>query len=290
MCLNEHFYEIDWQDEATTTATIDADSSTDAILATADDGKHLQYFVYSSDADKASSAPAFNDNSIDPTALGLNDSENRPTFTDSPSHTSTETSTIDEYTDAHTATESDYSSYVIPLKIILPIEHVHKASDDQSFARYNYILLKVDDVAYHEHINSDNPDILIPVRAENAAKSAIALQSTSEHSASSDAGADNTIVDNTETMPAIQSNGNSILIDPQGFRYELDRHYKIADDSDNVLVEFDDIKVAQTSQKERWNDFEPEQSAVGADDEQFRSMSSEILSAHYRKLYQWLTW
>lgn len=273
---------------------MDAYRVTDSISP--DKGADLekaQYFAYSSNPDKALGSTAFNENSIDPTTFDLNGNENRTTVTDAhDTSTGNGTSTTDESTETQPATESDYSSYVIPLKIILPVEHVHRSSDDESFARYNFILLKVDDVAYHEHIASDNPDTLIPVHANKDSQMAVTIQSTTafEDSTSTDSSDDVSTTDRTEMVPVPHAAETSILVDPQGYRYELDRHYKIADESDNVLIEFDDIKVAQTGEKERWIDFEPEQSSIGSDDEQYRAMSSDFLSAHYRKLYQWLTW
>lgn len=48
-------------------------------------------------------------------------------------------------------------NYSIPLKIILPVEHLHQNSIDETYSKYNYIVLKSDDSDYHEHLTQDPP-------------------------------------------------------------------------------------------------------------------------------------
>lgn len=192
---------------------------------------------------------------------------------------------------ATSTTEGDYSSYEIPLKIILPFEHVHKSSDDRTFSRYNYILLKVDDQSYHEHIFSDNSDILSPINAEKRVEQPVPDETTNVYGelTSMDTGS---TVDNTDPVPTIDSSNCPILVDSEGYQYELDKHYKINDDSNNAVIEFDDIKLAHKKFKD---DISVDNNIAGnipdqTDDQEFRSMSSDILSAHYQKLYKWLNW
>lgn len=216
-------------------------------------------------------------------------------FDDSISTTTdqSEVKTTDVYLSENTATsttEGDYSSYEIPLKIILPFEHVHKSSDERTFSRYNYILLKVDDQSYHEHIYSDNSDILSPINAEKAVERPLdETTNVYDDVTSLDEGS---TVDNTDAIPTIDSRNCPILVDSEGYQYELDKHYKITDDSNNAVIEFDDIKIAHKKFKD---DISVDNNIAGnipdqTEDQEFRSMSSDILSTHYQKLYKWLNW
>lgn len=180
----------------------------------------------------------------------------------------------------------DYSSYEIPLKIILPIEHVHKSIDDDSYTRYNYILLTDGDLNAHEHIYSDNPDVLIPVHASKYGKVASFLQSSNTN--------DESTTDNENNNPITPSDESSTaLLDPLGFQFEVGKHYQIMDELNNTVVEFDDVKLARTHTEENDDDVDTEHIVSYDDDEQARSKSNfdaKILSEHYKKLNQWLNW
>lgn len=67
-----------------------------------------------------------------------------------------------------TTLNEDDNAYIIPIKIILPITHIHKISENDSFVQYDYILLQTNDTSYHAHFNNDKPVILFP---ENKTKS-----------------------------------------------------------------------------------------------------------------------
>lgn len=57
----------------------------------------------------------------------------------------------------------DDSRFVIPLRVILPVEHIHnndKDDPDGPFVKYNYYVLKSDDETYHEHLNTDPGEIV----------------------------------------------------------------------------------------------------------------------------------
>lgn len=59
-------------------------------------------------------------------------------------------------------------AYIIPLKIILPIEHAHpivNASEEDNeiqrhFLKYKYLMLKTNDVNFHGHLDNDKPERL----------------------------------------------------------------------------------------------------------------------------------
>lgn len=54
------------------------------------------------------------------------------------------------------------ASYLIPLRVIIPAEHVHRDSENPfaKFKKYYYYVLKTDNKSYHGHLDSDPPEIV----------------------------------------------------------------------------------------------------------------------------------
>lgn len=54
------------------------------------------------------------------------------------------------------------AGYLIPMRVIIPAEHVHRASENPfgKFEKYNYYVLKTDDNSFHGHLDSDPPEIV----------------------------------------------------------------------------------------------------------------------------------
>lgn len=195
---------------------------------------------------------------------------------------------------------SDYSSYLIPLKIILPVEHVHKTSDNHSFTRYNYILLKSDDPSFHEHINTDNSDLLISVNANNV------LTLTSDNTDIIDTTTDTTndkssktVINETRTdgdekiktaSAESETNLETILVDTQGYRYELTKHHEIMNENGEAAVVFDDIGMVRPQ-----DDIKKHISRrIENDDDQilenndFAPNATRLYERHYMKIFGWL--
>lgn len=69
------------------------------------------------------------------------------------------------FTDEENSSPED-KAYVIPIRVILPIEHAHaqpRTSDndlDSTYLKYNYLMLKTNDINYHEHLDTDRPEKL----------------------------------------------------------------------------------------------------------------------------------
>lgn len=69
------------------------------------------------------------------------------------------------FTDEENSSPED-KAYVIPIRVILPIEHAHaqpRTSDDDldsTYFKYNYLMLKTNDINYHEHLDTDRPEKL----------------------------------------------------------------------------------------------------------------------------------
>lgn len=54
------------------------------------------------------------------------------------------------------------ASYLVPLRIIIPAEHVHKDTENPfgRFQKFNYYVLKTDDNSYHGHLDSDPAEVV----------------------------------------------------------------------------------------------------------------------------------
>lgn len=204
------------------------------------------------------------------------------------------TSILDDEDDVES---SSFSSYVVPLKIILPIEHVHKSHAHKLlFERHNYILLEVDKLSYHEHIHSDDPEILFPL--DKLTVSSNELTSTSVEST--------TIMQNIYdaygneySFDSTRSEKNSvILVDSQGYQYELKGNYQIPNENSEAIVEFDEISVARPKVSDNTNKNIFKQLAIEAEhtmttarttiDHQESNMIVERYEIHYAKIFQWL--
>ncbi|XP_063706861.1 uncharacterized protein LOC134835817 [Culicoides brevitarsis] len=53
--------------------------------------------------------------------------------------------------------EEDDSNFSIPLRIILPVEHLHYNKAEDTYSKYNYVVLNTDDQSEHKHLDHDEP-------------------------------------------------------------------------------------------------------------------------------------
>lgn len=208
-------------------------------------------------------------------------------------HVPTSTPLIDDDLES-----SSYASYVVPLKVILPVEHVHKTSANDSFERFNYILLKVDDASYHEHISSDTSDILFPVAKK--------MMGAAEAENNTEPTTNPTVFDSVQlSRDSIQNDdSDTVLVDAQGYRYELGKHYNILDEHGTSVVEFDEIDMIKAEMENKpinhiskriLTDDKPmtttKPSTTAKPHEQAKSNSSDDrYEGHYAKIFQWLHW
>lgn len=56
-----------------------------------------------------------------------------------------------------TMIEDDNDNYSIPLRIILPVEHLHYNSAEETYSKYNYVVLNTNDQSFHGHLEDDEP-------------------------------------------------------------------------------------------------------------------------------------
>lgn len=208
------------------------------------------------------------------------------------------TSIVDDGADS--LESSSYASYVVPLKIILPVDHVHKSAINDSYQRYGYILLKVDDVSYHEHINSDNSEILFPVDRFSSPmdSSTLGPDNDNNHDTTTTAAMINNIPfdgdKNSErsSESAEHDKNDIVLVDSQGYHYELKKHFRILGEFETTVVEFDDIAMIRPKVPNKPN--KELAKRILSDDVTTKStnrsndIDTDQYQGHYAKIFQWL--
>lgn len=196
---------------------------------------------------------------------------------------------------------SSFSSYILPLKIILPVEHVHKLKNKDSFERFNYILLKVDDISYHEHIHSDNSDFLLPVE-KKIFPTTVKADAENENSTETTENVPILIkVDKSGSIShSIQSNNSDpVLVDTQGYRYEFGKHYQIKNEQGTSVIEFDEIEIeilrSENSTKPHneiskrvLSDDQPQKDVIKDQTIPEQNHNNDDRTRHYSKISQWL--
>lgn len=217
--------------------------------------------------------------------------------------------------DANSDSTSD-APYIIPLKIILPVEHVHKSKTNNSYVRYNYILLKVDDITYHEHIPSDNSEILFPLvdnaqtespmewftsgpESDNSHETTTTTATIGTVTADKQATATSTAnvfdIDGNDHTNANAAQNDIVLVDSQGYRYAMTQHIKIMDEFETNVVEFDNIAMVREKVDSKSNPKQATKRILSDDDEQQQQIDHEMndinvsqYERHYAKIFQWL--
>lgn len=202
--------------------------------------------------------------------------------------------------DDDTTDNQSNEAYAIPLKIILPVPHVHAlAPENGTFQRFNYILLKVNDSAFHEHFAYDKPMHLYPLSesTNNSSSSSIPNtttptdgDSTSERdnfTQTTPFGSDNEIYRNYHN-----SDASVVLTDSEGYRYQRGKLHQILNESGDVVNEFEDIQYARIEEP----DMKSNRDVSNARELQLdRTTTEEPVAAnddaydqHYGKMLQWI--
>lgn len=147
--------------------------------------------------------------------------------------------------DDHTEVNKLDENYVIPLRIILPIAHIHASSENDTFSQFNYMILKVNDTAYHEHFAYDKPVHLFP--ANNSRKTTPTQFDNNSNVEMLNISNITTFTDNNqnEKNSALNKSQNDslILTDSEGYRYQSRHQFKIFNETGALVVEFQDIEA-----------------------------------------------
>lgn len=199
----------------------------------------------------------------------------------------------------------DDSAYIIPIKIILPIPHIHAVPENGTFEQFNYILLQTNDSAYHGHLANDKPDILYPQNvthvdgqqpqrpASSANKNNTAITPTTNAAINNSTQTNLDDLDLANGMINGSGSGaepiddNNIvtnrtihLVDRDGFLYQHTKKYKILDDDGKVAVEFGEVAVIRPIEESIVTTTARSTGRQQTDDEQFDD--------HYSQILQWI--
>lgn len=197
------------------------------------------------------------------------------------------------YNDESTEGSDSNDGFIVPLKIILPIRHAHaNASSNSSYEQFNYVVLKSNDSAFHEHLSDDKPLHLFPARNKSV-----------EHATPT---TDNSIIadksngTSTTVNSGATTNGNEIdrhddkvidiWADNDGFRYKKLKQHRIYNEAGDQVVEFDEfvydsqeeVTVPSNRLVEDGRDLSDDEGNL--DD----SNAEDMYDYHYAKIMAWL--
>lgn len=181
-------------------------------------------------------------------------------------------------------------AFVLPLKIILPIRHAHAAtSGNGSYQQYDYIILKLNDSAFHGHFDSDKPLHLFPLPNESSTPTADDIVSIDDERVASNALSGSNDGEN-EIQRIITRNKSNVYTDEEGFRYQKANEYKIVNETGDVVVEFDEFRYDQSDKVSVLpnREVEPEARELKSNENTYESPDVDTYDAHYSKMMQWI--
>lgn len=164
-------------------------------------------------------------------------------------------------------------AYIIPIKVILHAEHVHQSpSDNETFLKFDYILMRTNDTSYHGHFQTDEEAERLKLRA-NENNTNIQLNVTIEQ---------DDLISTSSVSPM------DVLVNENGDQYNRINEQTIVNDGGIVVGRYNEIAWKR-------RDFQEiiaqpninENREVNAD----RAMSSESdqeNDRHYSQILPWI--
>lgn len=192
---------------------------------------------------------------------------------------------------ANNETMLDNSNFVIPIKITIPMEHVHYYVENDTFVKYNYVVLKTDDESYHQHLTSDSGEILYELSVNN--------ESITVNKSGNIEYIENmlNITDLRKKLmnKSINLNNTQIYVNEKnGEMYEKMKHHHL---NDNVFDELSLIEIDIQKYRTQHQNQSNREVETNADDngtnlkiKNNRFRSQKDIAKHYDQLLQWLTW
>lgn len=199
----------------------------------------------------------------------------------------TENST--RFTEIFDSSETQDSSYIIPIKIILPAPHIHAVPGNGTFEQFNYILLLTNDSSYHGHLDNGAPDILYPMNVSpidyKPPTNEIDVEETdignNSNGSGSGAGPISDLINTTNVIVN--------LVDSDGYQYQRTKKYRILDKNGDLAIEYEEIAAFRP--KDETNVATTTVSSVGRQQNEAESnMASEQYDDHYSKILQWISY
>lgn len=176
--------------------------------------------------------------------------------------------------------------FVVPLKIILPITHAHAFTPaNGSYLQYNYIVLKMNDSAFHKHFDDDKPLHLFPLPNDSVApttESDDPFDTTNETSTlNADASGENNFT------RIIGRNESIVFTDDEGIRYKVAAHHKILNDAGDIALEFDEFRYDEQKQMIQVPpNYEISPESMETEGDEISTYDENHI--HYSKMMQWI--
>ena len=108
--------------------------------------------------------------------------------------------------------QGEDAAYVIPMRVIIPAEHVHRDSENPygRFKKYQYYVLKSDDASFHGHLPDDQPEIVAVWRDLDAGLVPVEEEQEQVTSTTENAVVDTSTSSVSSTSPSSGTSTNSL--------------------------------------------------------------------------------
>lgn len=174
-------------------------------------------------------------------------------------------------------TNLDDAAYIIPIKVILHAEHVHRdPNNNETFLKFNYILMQTNDTSYHGHFESDDSaERLTPLKNVNETNAQL----------------NDTNVDNVtdESISTTSVSPISVLVNKDGDQYDQINEQIIVNDDGVITNRFNEIAWKRQnveSQISPPNVIIENKEITG--DRAMSSESDQENDKHYSQILQWI--
>lgn len=168
---------------------------------------------------------------------------------------------------------SEDDAYVIPIKVILHAEHVHQsASDNETFLKFNYILMRTNDTSYHGHFETDEQaERLTRLKNENSSNNQ--FNATDEQ--------DDGIA--TSTASPVE-----VLVNDNGDQYDRINEQIIVNDDGAIVDRFNEIAWKRRDYQEAITQPNVNENKVGNGDRAMSSETDQENDRHYSQILPWI--
>lgn len=170
--------------------------------------------------------------------------------------------------------DSEDEAYIVPIKVILHAEHVHQSpSDNETFLKFNYILMRTNETSYHGHFQTDEKAERLKLITNENSTNIPPLNVTNEQ---------DDLISTSSVSPM------DVLVNENGDQYNRINEQTIVDEDGVVVGRYNEI----TWKRRDYQDITAlpninENREVNAD----RAMSSESdqeNDRHYSQILPWI--
>lgn len=171
---------------------------------------------------------------------------------------------------AEETNNADDDAYVIPIKVILHAEHVHQSpSDNETFLKFDYILMSTNDTSYHGHFESD----------EQAERLTLLNSENGQFNFTNDQ-------DDLSTTSSIAP--IDVLVDENGEQYEQLNERTILNDDGVMVSRFNEIAWKRQNYQETNVQSSVAKNLELTGDRAMSSESDQENDRHYSQILPWI--